>query len=170
MLGRIPSVAEWVYLASYLQYWHHQCHHHRHNLTIIIMHCFFAQTATLAGTFLVWAALLLCAPMTCLCIGTGHAQVQHHQSPGVIARVVSSLGGLRLTEQPVVPWDNGSERKSIGFNIDVDISTTYQTMRGFGASFLESGAINLNSLPKNIQEELLDLIFSVEHPQKTDHL
>ena len=33
-------------------------------------------------------------------------------------------------------------------------------MRGFGASFLESGAINLNALPSHKQEELLELLFS----------
>jgi len=46
--------------------------------------------------------------------------------------------------------------------VSVNIDETFQTMRGFGASLLESGAINLNSLPTKKQEELLDLIFSSE--------
>lgn len=44
--------------------------------------------------------------------------------------------------------------------VTVDDSRRFQTMRGFGASFLESGAINLNNLPAARQTELLDLLFA----------
>jgi len=78
-----------------------------------------------------------------------------------VSRVVSSLDGLRLSHQPNVPWEEGQQAPaSVDASIEVDIRERFQIMRGFGASFLESGAINLNKLPKAKQTELMDELFS----------
>lgn len=83
-----------------------------------------------------------------------------------ISRVVSSLDGLRLSDQPSVPWHEaeGAPRQA-GVSVAVEAHERFQTMRGFGASLLESGAINLNALPSAKQAELLDLIFSKDGAQ-----
>lgn len=74
---------------------------------------------------------------------------------------VSSKSGLRLSKQSSVNWKtrNTSRRldKAIGI---VNSDLKFQRVAGFGASILPAGAINLNSLNDDIQEELLDLIFS----------
>lgn len=87
--------------------------------------------------------------------------VVNARSPTAIRRVVSSLDGLRLSEQENVHWLPGVY-DTTKVTVVVDPHRTFQTVRGFGASLLESGAINLNSLPDAKQTELLDLLFSVD--------
>ena len=72
-------------------------------------------------------------------------------------RTVSSLDGLRLSPQPPVQWGIGA--CPVRAAITVRSDELHQTIGGFGASMLEAGAINLNSLPATKQKELLELLF-----------
>eukprot|EP01065_Artemidia_motanka_P049333 TRINITY_DN8147_c0_g2_i3.p1 TRINITY_DN8147_c0_g2~~TRINITY_DN8147_c0_g2_i3.p1 ORF type:complete len:530 (+),score=127.19 TRINITY_DN8147_c0_g2_i3:59-1591(+) len=78
-------------------------------------------------------------------------------SAGEVRRWVSSEAGLRLAAQSPVQWEAVQDAAVV---VAVDSSKRFQRMRGFGASFLESGAVNLNKLPPRKQDELLDLLFS----------
>ena len=103
---------------------------------------------------------------------------------GPITVFTSSLGGLRLSRTKDVHFrrvdardqDSEGEGESAGAKggagarpstrrlpvttVAVDDATRFQVIRGFGGSFLESGAINLNALPSAKQEELLAMLFN----------
>src|SRR6516162_2361072 len=72
---------------------------------------------------------------------------------------LTSQAGDRIAEKPSIRFGKGGV--SGGFNIDDKVHD--QTIVGFGASFLESGAICLNSLGGPRQEEVLRALFD---PQK----
>ncbi len=71
---------------------------------------------------------------------------------------VTSQAGDRLTPKPAIHFAPGSGRG--GFQIDDKVRD--QEIIGFGASFLESGAICLNSLDKAKQEQVLQALFDPE--------
>ena len=62
-----------------------------------------------------------------------------------------------LAPQPSVAWSGASCPSTASFEIDLD--SELQTIGGFGASLTESSAINLNALPPEKQDELLELLF-----------
>ena len=66
---------------------------------------------------------------------------------------VSSKGGDRLTRRPSPALAPGEHKGHASFTIDE--KTRYQTIVGFGASFLEAGMICLNALPDERQDEIL---------------
>ena len=72
--------------------------------------------------------------------------------------IVSSESGLRLAPQPEVKWLHGVQCPAAG-SVAVQLTEHHQKIGGFGASMLEAGAQNLNSLPAHKQAELLELIF-----------
>ena len=71
--------------------------------------------------------------------------------PSPLSSWVSSKAGHRLERVADRPWRPSGSGATTTV-VTVDEQRGFQTMRGFGASFLESGAINLNSLPAAKQE------------------
>ena len=72
----------------------------------------------------------------------------------------SSLDGLRLAKQPPVSWKKRRSTVENGPIALVNNQKRFQRVAGFGASILQSGAMNMNSLNEDKQNELLDLMFS----------
>jgi len=70
---------------------------------------------------------------------------------------VSSKQGDRLTAKPTARFAARSRTAAKAFRIDDAV--TYQTVAGFGASFLEAGLICLNSLPPAEQERVFAALF-----------
>ncbi len=71
--------------------------------------------------------------------------------------VVSSRQGDRLTAKPAGKFAPAGQP---GRNVlRIDETLTYQTIAGFGASFLEAGLICINSLPPDAQESVLRALF-----------
>ena len=71
--------------------------------------------------------------------------------------IVSSKAGERLSTRPTLRFE-GAPRPGAG-TFHIDEAATFQTMAGFGASFLEAGMVCLNSLPAEEQEKLLQALF-----------
>lgn len=86
-----------------------------------------------------------------------------HATPGPITGYVTAADGRRIHAwERNVSWqavDDDAQAKKEENYVDVDPSARHQTIRGFGASILESGAININALPEARQSKLLDLVF-----------
>ena len=72
---------------------------------------------------------------------------------------VTSQAGDRINAKPALHFGSGSAAAA-GFRIDDKVRD--QEIIGFGASFLESGSICLNSLGPAQQEQLLEALFDVE--------
>ncbi len=72
---------------------------------------------------------------------------------------VSSRAGDRLTAKNPLHFES---RKQRGSSFDIQEDVTYQTVVGFGASFLEAGMICLNSLDPAHQEGVLRALFDPE--------
>lgn len=77
-----------------------------------------------------------------------------------VQRFVSSKAGDRITPQPILSF--GQDRDPSITTIEIDDDVTYQTIDGFGASFLEAGLICLNSLPPSERESVLRALFDPE--------
>ena len=74
---------------------------------------------------------------------------------------ISSLDGLRLAKHPSVSWKKRDSWVNNALPIaQVNAETQFQRVAGFGASILQSGAMNMNSLNQDTQDELFDLMFS----------
>jgi O-glycosyl hydrolase len=71
--------------------------------------------------------------------------------------VVSSSAGDRLTEKPSIHFQKSSSAP--GLRIEIHDDVHYQTIDGFGASFLEAGLMCINSLPPREQEAVLRSLF-----------
>jgi len=71
--------------------------------------------------------------------------------------VVSSRAGDRLAPKRPLYFETLSDSKKASFRINEKV--TYQTIVGFGASFLEAGMMCLNSLDPSDQESLLRALF-----------
>lgn len=52
--------------------------------------------------------------------------------------------------------------RSSGVVIDVDASTTYQTIEGFGCAMTETSAINLSKMPADMREQVMTDLFSAD--------
>src|SRR5437868_4758236 len=72
---------------------------------------------------------------------------------------VTSQAGDRLSAKPALHFTSGTAGRS-GFRIDEKVRD--QELIGFGASFLESGTICLNSLDSEKQERVLQALFDSE--------
>ncbi|MGA3323287.1 MAG: glycoside hydrolase family 30 protein [Terriglobia bacterium] len=71
---------------------------------------------------------------------------------------VSSQAGDRLTAKPTLQFQ-ADRHDSAAPTFTVDESTRYQQIDGFGASFLESGSLTLNTLGPAEQEKVLKALF-----------
>jgi glucosylceramidase len=71
---------------------------------------------------------------------------------------VSSQAGDRLTAKPPLQFQAG-RRGSTPTTFTVDESARYQRIDGFGASFLESGSLTLNTLEPAAQGKVLKALF-----------
>src|SRR5262249_21936394 len=71
--------------------------------------------------------------------------------------VVSSTAGDRLTSKPPLHFATQSDTNKANFVIDEKV--IYQTIVGFGASFLEAGMICLDGLDPAGQESVLRALF-----------
>ena len=71
--------------------------------------------------------------------------------------VVSSRAGDRLTSKPPLHFETQTDTKRATFRINE--KATYQTISGFGASFLEAGMVCLESLDPEGQESVLKALF-----------
>lgn len=69
----------------------------------------------------------------------------------------SADSGARLARLPSVSFATDAATDSPGFTVDA--SKRHQAMIGFGASFLESGMICLNTLEKEKRDEVLQALF-----------
>ena len=69
---------------------------------------------------------------------------------------VSSKAGDRLSAKKPLRFEPASAKSS---DFRIDDSVKYQTIAGFGASFLEAGLVVLNTLPPGEQEAVLRAIF-----------
>src|SRR5438552_2718841 len=74
--------------------------------------------------------------------------------------VVTSQAGDRLTPRPALHFTSGAAGGA-GFRIDEKVRD--QEIIGFGASFLESGTICLNSLESGHQEQVVRALFDPEN-------
>src|SRR6266851_379420 len=96
------------------------------------------------------AAILIGLPGTATALaktpGAGPATVQSSELTGEVAIHVSSADGLRLSLQPRMRFGAGQAAEG-RLRFAVDDSVQLQRIEGFGASFLEAGLVNLNSLP-----------------------
>jgi glucosylceramidase len=72
---------------------------------------------------------------------------------------VTSQAGDRIAEKPAIRFSRGG---GSGEEFNIDDKVRDQTIIGFGASFLESGAICLNSLDGPRQEQVLRALFDLE--------
>lgn len=73
---------------------------------------------------------------------------------------VSSLAGDRLTAHPLPGWGAAGPGADGTAEIVVDDGTRYQSMVGFGASFLEAGLVTLDTLPTAAaQDQVLRALF-----------
>ena len=81
--------------------------------------------------------------------------------PGLNAQTVkshvSSKAGDRMSTKADGQFSEG--KASDGTTFQINDSTRYQTMAGFGASILEAGLMTLNTLPAEKQEEVLRALF-----------
>jgi glucosylceramidase len=78
------------------------------------------------------------------------------------ARVyVSSQAGDRLTAKPTLRFQAG-RHGSTPASFTVDEAARYQRIDGFGASFLESGSLTLNTLEPTAQVKVLKALFDPE--------
>jgi len=77
----------------------------------------------------------------------------------VIDIYCSSLGGLRLSKRPSVSWREKEDDAQLPI-ATINPEERHQRVAGFGASILQAGAMNMNSLDHDKQDELLDLMFS----------
>jgi glucosylceramidase len=73
---------------------------------------------------------------------------------------VSSEAGDRIALKYVLHFEQNLKPSTQNFEIEDE--TAYQKMDGFGASFLESGLICLNSLPPSERESILRALFDPE--------
>jgi len=80
-------------------------------------------------------------------------------SASEVKLVVSSKAGDRLTARPAVPFAPASKTQS---RFRIDEKVTFQSIAGFGASFLEAGMICLNSLSAAEQEKVFRSLFDPE--------
>jgi glucosylceramidase len=87
-----------------------------------------------------------------ICLGTA---IQ--ASGQEVKRYVSSSAGDRLAPKPGLAFSVSSQ--GIASTFQIDDTKNYQTMAGFGATFLEAGMICLNSLPLEQQERVLRALF-----------
>ena len=76
-----------------------------------------------------------------------------------VTLIVSAKTGERLTPQPAARFAARSGSEASAFR--VDDKTTFQTIAGFGASFLEAGMVCLNTLPEAARERVLESPFSI---------
>src|SRR5579863_8456180 len=74
-----------------------------------------------------------------------------------VSVLVTSKAGDRLASKPALHFHPEPDRNLAGFRIDD--SVVYQRIDGFGASFLEAGAICLRSLDAASQEAVLRALF-----------
>jgi len=72
---------------------------------------------------------------------------------------VSSRAGDRLSAKDPLRFESAAVKVS---DFQIDDSVKYQTMIGFGASFLEAGLVVLNTLPSAEQEAVLRMLFDPE--------
>jgi len=86
------------------------------------------------------------------------------RSPLVLAQTVrvyvSSDSGDRFASKAPLQFQRKTDGQSPAFQIDATVR--YQTIVGFGASFLEAGLICINSLDPTAQEEVLQALFDPE--------
>jgi glucosylceramidase len=109
------------------------------------------------------AAILIGLPGTATALaktpGAGPATVQSSELTGEVAIHVSSADGLRLSLQPRMRFGAGQAAEG-RLRFAVDDSVQLQRIDGFGASFLEAGLVNLNSLPdRAAQDAVLRALF-----------
>jgi glucosylceramidase len=71
--------------------------------------------------------------------------------------IVSAETGERLSPRPALHFEPGIASGTNIFNINEKV--TFQTMAGFGASFLEAGLVCLDTLPPEGQERVLRSLF-----------
>ncbi|HWI58787.1 MAG TPA: hypothetical protein VNZ22_16295, partial [Bacillota bacterium] len=74
-----------------------------------------------------------------------------------VTLIVSAKTGERFATRPAVRFETRSGPETNTFRINDKV--TFQTIAGFGASFLEAGIICLNSLPPQAQEAVLANLF-----------
>jgi glucosylceramidase len=74
-----------------------------------------------------------------------------------VHRIVSSKAGDRLAEKVPLRFEPAGGAAAPGFEIEEGVA--HQVIDGFGASFLEAGAIGLNSLAPGDQESVLRALF-----------
>jgi O-glycosyl hydrolase len=74
-----------------------------------------------------------------------------------VTLIVSAKTGERLAPRPAVRFAARFGPDTNVFRIDNKV--TFQTIAGFGASFLEAGMVCLNTLPDEAQEKVLETLF-----------
>jgi glucosylceramidase len=91
-----------------------------------------------------------------LCLFLGCSGSLHVATAQVIDVYVSSKAGDRLTKKPRLQFE---PLDSVAATFTINDAVQYQTIIGFGASFLEAGLITLDSLPHQKQEQVLRSLF-----------
>jgi glucosylceramidase len=74
-----------------------------------------------------------------------------------VTLIVSAKAGERLASQPALRFATRPGAEANAFHIDD--KTTFQTIAGFGASFLEAGMVCLNTLPEAARDKVLESLF-----------
>jgi glucosylceramidase len=94
-----------------------------------------------------------------LASGARPPPVTRDQALGSVQAYLTDAAGQRMAAQPAAPWRR--PQPVVGDPlVTVDDGTMYQTIDGFGASFLEAGLVTLNSLPtRAAQDAVLRALF-----------
>jgi glucosylceramidase len=70
---------------------------------------------------------------------------------------VSSQAGERLAAKPEARF--ADKTPTVGATFQINDAVHFQTIEGFGASFMEAGLVTLNTMPADKQEEVLRALF-----------
>ncbi|CAN7939571.1 unnamed protein product, partial [Ixodes hexagonus] len=85
------------------------------------------------------------------------------EGPGVIAAYESNKAGKRF-DKTTLSFDEPGKpnKKGDPITVVIDSSKKYQSIFGFGGAFTDAAGINLQSLPEELQDDLLKSYYSVE--------
>lgn len=130
------------------------------------------STTVLLTLFLVPGVLLQCKPrdygegsVVCVC-DTSHCDFMgpvRPEQPGVVAAYESNKAGKRFDKVTLSFDEPGTPNEAADLvSVVIDSSKKYQSIFGFGGAFTDAAGINLQSLPEELQEDLLKSYYSVE--------
>ena len=83
--------------------------------------------------------------------------------PTRIEVVLSDKAGARLQKQPEIYWTKDNNNREESNVLNLEVNQEKQVFDGIGGSFMRAGAKLLNSMPSNVQNDILRDLF---HPDR----